>query len=66
MTPEVGLVLLLFTDASRICFKVMMGISAEPGMEFYARRIAELAPSAPEHEIWTSETRRTGCRVIVS
>jgi NhaP-type Na+/H+ or K+/H+ antiporter len=26
------------------------GLSAAPGMEFYARKIAELAPSAPEHE----------------
>lgn len=25
------------------------GLSAAPGMEFYARKIAELAPSAPEH-----------------
>jgi sodium/hydrogen antiporter len=26
------------------------GLSAAPGMELYARKIAELEPGAPEHE----------------
>jgi hypothetical protein len=50
---EAGLVLLLFSEASRTDLKVLKSIRnliAMPGIDWYARRIATLNPSAPEFQ----------------
>ncbi len=52
---EVGLVMLLFTDASQTNLTVLLsifvhGVSAMPGISLYERKIAALPNAAPEHQ----------------
>jgi sodium/hydrogen antiporter len=48
---EEGLSTIRLAVMATVCLSIFAhGLSAAPGMELYARKIAELEPSAPEHE----------------